>query len=453
MASVVPAPHHWNAFAVLARCDLSSWSEIERMIDEDRTFRSDHETELDREFWYGVDGRPAMRQEFGRRRLLKLLGGLERMGRSVQALLDQVDFGREVADEGDRIVDDLRPWSHEHADGVWIAILRIRGPLDTIQEGIWNAEKALTRFREGSHGEAPSGTDRHNQTGSRIEPGSDESTTDTAEADTNGYDPIAEAGIEALQEADDAWLRLAAFQTIAPPDPATAAAMQVPQLERLFHEKVRLPWTELDVARVDESAQLRADIDNLLATRLLAPSILTTQRLGAWDALPWFSIRARHAITRLAMDDADRGQFRDFLRSEDASPNDAQAVSALLDQIMSAWLQSPERLQLMLAEGFGWEAAGGVVNLIPSPGRGPCCPMLVTVSLGRELDQRLRQSHDHVIRCTTTTRRVILVSDYWDDPLFVERRRDTFETLRDVTGCRFAVLLKVGEGFRFQAIT
>lgn len=82
----------------------------------------------------------------------------------------------------------------------------------------------------------------------------------------------------------------------------------------------------------------------------------------------------------------------------------------------------------------------GNINLIPSDAQGPCRPVLLVLSDGKSrFKARLREAHDHLIRCTDT-RLAIFVTDYWDEAYYDAERGSTFQAIEETTGKRLVVI-------------
>lgn len=112
-------------------------------------------------------------------------------------------------------------------------------------------------------------------------------------------------------------------------------------------------------------------------------------------------------------------------RVGDLAPwEDVERLLAAVD----GWFRG-ERDEVRLEDGWAEHTIGaGTFNLIPSPVTGRCQSLLVVVAVGDELRNRLREAHDHLIRCKET-RLVLLVTDAWNDGYFERERRSTFEAL------------------------
>lgn len=138
------------------------------------------------------------------------------------------------------------------------------------------------------------------------------------------------------------------------------------------------------------------------------------------------------------------------LREANISRHSIEVATAILSQLDHDSLEVPGGIKgarrRLEREGQAFVQRDGAINLIPSPYKGACHELLLVISFGKvEFPERLKEAHDHCIRCYGITKGVIFASDYWDNDRFNRERRSTFEALNQQTGLTLVAALLAGD--------
>ncbi len=434
VGTVGPQPEALTAFRTLLRSNIRTASRFQEIFLSDEKFigrRKDGQA-LNRPEWaeekpeigsvwdyvYDSRGRPLMERVFAMESFLFTHGDLRRGLCALDALSENIELPEEIGEEFNALRALISRAQDQNIPYV--------GPMDhTFSTVLESARREMLESLEGLE----------------DVPRRNDSSIVTAEAEM-----VDQAAADAMLAADKASL-------ISTELPQHVSRQEDVALHNFREMRVQHAMQRM----IASSLQLRYSMDNLLATRLLAPCVHVANSSGdeqsAWNAYPWFSMRVRTGWERTNMDEADRTALDQFLRQQNVDAGTHEALGALFAQLEDFWAIGASEVKRHLEEGFGWEAAGGRVNLIPSPYLSKMChSVLVVVSVDHQLQHRLREAHDLAIRCHDQMHTIVLISDQWDETYFNEDRRSTFETLKAAYGMRLAVLLRLGGSFKFYPV-